>query len=124
MRRLFNRQFILFIAGGLVSAIIDIGIMQIMIAAEFGYLKSATVGFFAGLIVNYSFHSTLTFKAISSFSIFVKFLSVVGINYLITVLFVTLSFSILGNAITGKLVSLPFITLIGFLLSKYWVFKR
>ena len=57
-----------------------------------------------------------------SLSTVIRFLVVVGINYLITILFVTVAYSTLGNALIGKIISLPFVAVNGFLLSKYWVF--
>lgn len=118
-----NRQFLLFIIGGSVSAIVDIGIMQLMISRGVGHVSSATGGFFFGLLVNYAFHARLTFRAVTTFPTFFRFLSVVGINYFITIAFVSLSFSMIGNALIGKIASLPVIAINGFLLSKHWVFK-
>jgi putative flippase GtrA len=52
----------------------------------------------------------------------IRFLAVIGINYLITISFVTVAYSTLGGALIGKIISLPFVAVNGFLLSKYWVF--
>ena len=96
-RRLLDAQFMIFIAGGIVSAILDICILQIMIFMGYVNILSVTVGFFGGLIVNFGFHVKLTFKSVTSFLILIRFLLVVLVNYLITVAFVMISFSFLDN---------------------------
>ena len=123
-RRLLDAQFMIFIAGGIVSAILDICILQIMIFMGYVNILSVTAGFFGGLIVNFTFHVKLTFKSVTSFLILIRFLLVVLVNYLITVAFVMISFSFLENVLVGKIASLPIIAINGFLLSKYWVFKN
>lgn len=118
-----THQFLLFIIGGVTSAIIDVGIMQLLIFMNVNPLTAATGGFFIGLLVNYAFHSHLTFMAVTTISVFLRFISVVVINYLITIVFVYLSLLILNVALIGKIVSLPVIAVNGFVLSRHWVFK-
>jgi putative flippase GtrA len=118
-----THQFLLYITGGVISAIIDMGIMQLLIFMSINPLIAATVGFFTGLLVNYSFHSHLTFMAATSLSVSLRFISVVGINYFITIVFVYLSLLILNVALIGKIVSLPVIAVNGFVLSRHWVFR-
>lgn len=118
-----SRQFFIYIVGGLASAFVDIGIMQLMISMGVNPVISATGGFFFGLLLNYAFHANWTFGSVATLPTFFRFLSVVGLNYFITIAFVSLSFSILGNALIGKIASLPVIAFNGFLLGKYWVFK-
>jgi len=45
------------------------------------------------------------------------------INYLLTIAMVFFSFSIFQNALIGKIISLPFVAINGFYLSKRWVFR-
>ena len=123
-RQFLNIQFMIFIAGGIVSAIIDISILQTMIFIGYSHILSATVGFFGGLILNFSFHLKLTFKSVSSCLILVRFLLVVVANYLITLAFIMISFSIIETVLIGKIVSLPVVAFNGFLLCKYWVFNK
>jgi len=118
-----THQFLLFITGGVTSAIIDVGIMQLLIFMSINPLIAATGGFFVGLLVNYSFHSQLTFRGGTSLYVFLRFISVVGINYLITIVFVYLSLLILNVALIGKIVSLPVIAVNGFVLCRHWVFR-
>jgi putative flippase GtrA len=126
MRRLVVshwRQFAVFIAGGLACALVDVGLMQLLIAAGVHFANATTAGFGAGLLVNYGFHSRVTFEAATTPFNFVRYMCVVGINYLLTMACVALSVPLLGNPLYGKLVSLPLVALNGFVLSKYWIFK-
>lgn len=118
-----DRRFLVFVVGGVVSAIFDIGTLLLMISIGVNHISSATGGFFVGLLVNYAFHVKLTFQAVMTPTSFLRFLSVVAINYFVTIAFVSLSFSFLGNALIGKIISLPVVAINGFLLSKYWVFR-
>jgi putative flippase GtrA len=117
------RQFALFAAGGLLCALVDIGLMQALIAAGVHYTSATTAGFLAGLLVNYGFHSRVTFGRDSTPSSFARFLCVVGINYLLTMACVALSVSLLGSPLPGKIVSQPLVAVNGFVLSKFWIFK-
>ena len=124
VRRLLDAQFMVFIAGGILSAIVDVCILQTMIIIGYGHILPVTVGFVGGLIVNFAFHVKLTFNSLTSFLILVRFLLVVMVNYLITVAFVMISFSMIESVLVGKIVSLPIIAMNGFLLCKYWVFNK
>lgn len=125
MNKLFVnwRQFAVFVTGGWLCALVDVGLMQALAAAGMHFASATTAGFAAGLLVNYAFHSRVTFAAAATPVNFVRYLCVVGINYLLTMAFVSLSVAMLGNPLAGKLVSLPIVALNGFVLSKYWIFK-
>lgn len=118
-----RRQFAVFVAGGLLCALVDVGLMQALIAAGIHFASATTAGFAAGLLVNYAFHSRVTFEASATPFNFARYLCVVGINYLLTMGFVSMSVALLANPLAGKLVSLPLVALNGFVLSKYWIFK-
>ena len=120
---MIRRQIFLFACVGIISALIDIAIMQTLIHLELHYALATSVGFAGGLIANYILHSKLTFKAPTSLSSMVKFGAVVFLNYCITLIFVYSSQQWLGGAMIGKIASLPVIAGNGFLLSKYWVFR-
>ena len=120
---MFNRQFLIFVFGGFLCAVIDIGMMQLMIFAGSNYISAATGGFFTGLGANYIFHAQLTFRSAMNRSNLWRFLIVVLINYLLTIMMVFFLFSIFQNALIGKIISLPFIAINGYYLSKRWVFR-
>jgi putative flippase GtrA len=117
------RQFAVFITGGVVCALVDVGLMQALIAGGVHYASATTAGFAAGLLVNYAFHSRVTFAATATPANFMRYLCVVGINYLLTMACVALSVPLLGSPLVGKLASLPLVALNGYVLGKYWIFK-
>lgn len=119
-----NRQFIIYLTGGLMSALIDIFIMQVLIGYQVNKLISTSIGFCSGLLFNYVFHANMTFKSRSSIVILIRYFLVVAINYLITILLVYLTYSFFQkNALIGKIISLPIVAIIGFFLGKHWIFK-
>ena len=125
MRRLLEhrRQFAVFIAGGSLSALVDIGAMQLLLWRGSHYALAASAGFALGLLVNYAFHAKLTFRASGNAWSPLRYLCVVAVNYGITMACVALSAQLLGEPMPGKLLSLPLVAVNGFLLSKYWIFR-
>ena len=126
MRKLMNhsRQFGTFVAGGLLCALVDIGIMQLLLRAGAHFTGATTAGFLAGLLVNYAFHSRVTFDAGASASSFARYMCVVGLNYLLTMGCVSLAVAVAGMPLAGKIVSLPLVSVSGYLLSKFWLFRK
>ncbi|MES2161690.1 MAG: GtrA family protein [Pseudomonadota bacterium] len=118
-----QRQFLVFVAGGLLTALIDIGLMQLALRAGLPSLTAASLGFAAGLAVNYAFHARVTFARLSRRHSMLRYLVVVAVNYGLTLLLVALAQALLGSPLAGKLISLPVVAANGFLLSKFWVFK-
>jgi putative flippase GtrA len=125
MDKLFthSRQFGLFVLGGVLCALVDIGMMQLLLRGGLHYASATTAGFLAGLLVNYAFHSRVTFDAPATPASFARYLCVVGINYLLTLGCVALAQSLAGMPLAGKIVSLPLVAVNGYLLGKLWIFK-
>jgi putative flippase GtrA len=121
--KLATRQFIVFVTGGLICAVADVGLMQLLLSGGVSTAVATTAGFGAGLLVNYAFHSRVTFNTTASPANFSRYLCVVGINYLLTLACVAAAGAVLDNPLAGKLVSLPLVAVNGYLLSKYWIFK-
>ena len=118
-----QRQFLLYLAGGVASALIDVGLMQFLIYSGVDYVTATSIGFIAGLIFNYGYHATVTFTAPPSSRSMGRYLAVVAMNYLFTLACVALSVHLLGVAVVGKLLSLPLVAVNGFILGKHWIFK-
>ena len=118
-----SRQFAVFVSGGLVCALADVGLMQLLLSAGVHATAAASGGFGAGLVVNYLFHSRVTFNTAASPANFTRYLCVVAMNYLLTIGCVALADANLDNPLLGKLLSLPLVAVNGYLLSKYWIFK-
>ncbi|HBZ05817.1 MAG TPA: hypothetical protein DEP03_05340 [Massilia sp.] len=116
-------QFLIYVVGGLLSALVDIGLMQILIANQQNAFVATSAGFVAGLCVNYAYHAKVTFKNDLGVGSLARYLCVVGANYLLTLGLVGVSLALFDNALIGKIVSLPVVAANGFLLSKIWIFK-
>lgn len=117
------RQFAVFVGVGITCAAIDIGLMQLLTWGGLHYIAATTLGFAAGLVVNFLLHTRITFNTGYSHGTLVRFMVVVLINYLLTLLTVSLFHASLDMALLGKVVSLPLVAVNGFLLSKYWVYR-
>lgn len=117
-----SSQFIVYVAGGLLCAAIDVGLMQGLIVYGTGPLLAASVGFIISLVVNYCFHARVTFKNVASRASFYRYLCVVFMNYLLTLAIVAASTAWLDMPMAGKIVSLPLIAINGFILGKRWIF--
>lgn len=118
-----SRQFAIFLAGGLLCAGVDIGLMHLLMTTGVHHTAAASAGFGAGLLVNYAFHSQVTFERAASRASFARYLVVVGVNYLITIACVGAAVALADNPLAGKVLSLPLVAVNGFLLSRYWIFK-
>lgn len=116
-------RMVIYLAGGVLSAVVDIGLMQALIFGGVGVYLATSLGFCGGLLVNYAFHAKVTFKSATGLHSFVRYLCVVAMNYLLTLGFVALFLALLDSALAGKLLSLPVIAVIGFLLSKFWIYR-
>jgi putative flippase GtrA len=121
--QLLTRQLLVFISGGLICAATDVGLMLLLQGAGVSVPVAASAGFAAGLLINYAFHSRITFNAATSPANFTRYLCVVGANYLLTLACVWGAQITIDNPLVGKLVSLPLVAVNGYLLSKYWIFK-
>lgn len=118
------RQLTIYIVVGIISAAMDIGIMKLFLFFGLHYFLAATLGFIAGLLVNFSLHSKITFKKKYSHIMFARYMTVVFLNYMITLAVIHAFHNWLSMPVLGKIASLPVITINGFFLSKYWIYKR
>jgi putative flippase GtrA len=118
-----TREIQKFLVVGGICALIDIGIMQSLILLSIDYKLAATAGFATGLLLNYFLHTKLTFKNSISTKNAIRFVVVVFINYGLTLGLIFVSQMWLGQALIGKLISLPLVAVNGFLLSKFWVYR-
>jgi putative flippase GtrA len=116
-------RFLEFIAGGCLSALVDIGLMQLLIAGGMAPLPAASAGFLAGQAVSFAVHPRVTFNSVATPATFKRYLCVVALNYLVTIGMVALSVALVGGALAGKLASLPLVAVNGYFLSKHWIFK-
>lgn len=118
-----GRQFAVFVAVGVLCAIVDVGLLQLLVVLGVRALPAASVGFLAGLGLNFALHTRVTFRAGWSYTAALRFGAVVLANYLLTLLFVAASVAWWAEPLPGKIVSLPVIALNGFFCSRHWVFR-
>lgn len=118
-----QRQFLLYLAGGVLSALIDVGLMQFLIHGGINYVAATSAGFVSGLLFNYAYHARVTFTAPPSGRSMGRYLIVVALNYVFTLACVAASVQLAGAAVIGKLLSLPLVAINGFILGKRWIFK-
>ncbi|MCD2511090.1 GtrA family protein [Comamonas endophytica] len=118
------RQFMTYMAIGVFCALLDIGLMQLLILSETNYILATTAGFAASLCVNFLLHMNLTFKAIYSHGSLVRYLCVVLANYCLTLLTVSIFHAWLDMAILGKILSLPLVAINGYFFSKHWIYRN
>jgi putative flippase GtrA len=121
---LLSRQLVVFIAGGLLSALVDVGVMQLLIVGGVVPLVAASIGFLSGLGLNFAFHAKITFKSVASPATFSRYLCVVALNYLLTVGLVAVAVALAGSPLAGKLVSLPLVALNSYFLSRRWIYRH
>lgn len=125
MRSLISTAFLRFILVGLASTAVDLAVVYCAAMIISGYWIPVTAGFLTGLIVNFLAHAKFTFRteSVNSHQA-MRFLSVVVLNYFLTLAIVA-SAEYLFNAsvIAGKILSLPCVAVVGFTLSKIWVFQ-
>ncbi len=118
-----DKRILVYLVGGVMSAATDIGLMQALLAAGVQVYLATSLGFAGGLLFNYAFHARVTFKSAAGVGSFARYLCVVAGNYLLTLGFVALSLALVGNPLVGKVLSLPVIAAIGFVLSKRWIYR-
>ncbi len=114
-----------FVVVGVTSAIIDMGLLIGL--RELGGVSipiATTIGFWTGLFYNFSLNRAWSFGAERIATPFVRYLTVVGINYLVTLTIVT------GGAAAGvpyifaKIFAIGFGTLGTFVAYNRWVFVQ
>lgn len=123
LRNLFQRQVLLFLGGGILSALIDIGMMQLLIYLGIAPMLATSLGFGSGLLVNFAWHAKVTFSSSVSAANFYRYMCVVAINYVLTLALVSLALAVLHSALAGKLISLPVVALNSYFLSKRWIYR-
>lgn len=120
---MITRQFVVFVFIGLLSTLVDIVCMKGLISVGIHYALATTYGFALGLFVNYLGHARITFRVASSVATMIRFSVVVLVNYFITMIFVIITQRWLGNALVGKVASLPVVAINGYFWSRHWVFR-
>jgi len=118
-----KRQFFIYITVGLLSALLDVALLQLLITYGVDYRVATSAGFVVGLVFNYLCHQRITFRSRLSLASTLRYISVVGFNYFITLGLVMATVALWQNPIPGKLLALPIVALIGFFAGRAWIFR-
>ncbi len=126
MRHFAQWRFGRYILVGLVCAAFDTGVVWLLDRHGASANMSVTLGFLAGLLLNFLLHGRFTFSmtelAAGHFS---RFVVVVAINYLMTLAVVSFLNNVAGlDVVVAKVISLVPVALSGYFLSKVWVFRQ
>jgi putative flippase GtrA len=116
-------QFFIYIAVGVFTAILDVATMQILLLFTENLLFSLTVSYVLAVIFNFTCHLKFTFSFVMTLKVICKYVSIVFLNYFLTVFFMYFFVFMSMGALMGKIFSLPVAAMFGFVLSKKWVFK-
>jgi putative flippase GtrA len=116
-------KFVVYVLVGCVSATIDLISLWLLIGLNTTQWLAVTLAFIAGFVFNTWAHFHFTFEASLTIHTGIRFITVVGINYLMTLLIIETLTALSLTLIAAKLISLPIIAASGFLLSKHWAFK-
>ena len=118
-------EFIRFVITGGVSTLVDLGGILLAQIIGCGMNVSVSFGYLLGVIVNFFMHKYFTFNSRETvrFREVSLFLSVGWINGLLTLTVVNIIVFLGGKIIVGKLLSLPLIVAVGYLLNKKFVFR-
>ena len=116
-------RFLVYVSGGVLSAVVDIGTLHVLLTMGVRTLAATTAAFLAGLFVNYAWHVRVTFNQQHKTANFVRYLFVVAVNYAATVGLVMLFDRLFGSPLAGKIVALPAVAAIGYVLGKRWIFR-
>lgn len=117
-------QFFVFIVSGCLTSIVDCTVVYLSLLLTENVNFAISLGFACGFVVNFILHTKFTFKQKFSVSSGWKLIVVVAINYILTLLLCRALMELLSlGVLFAKIMTLPAIAVIGFLLSRYWVFK-
>lgn len=118
------KQFVFFSIGGVLTVAIDLFITWLLISFDKEYLFSISIGFFSGLIFNYIYHSKITFNIKYSKQSALKYSIIVALNYFLMIAIIASLHNFFGiSPLNAKIISIPIITIHGFLWSKLWIFN-
>jgi putative flippase GtrA len=119
-----TRQLFVFLVVGSLSAALDVGVMTLLLYLGAAYQLATSVGFVTGLLFNYLTHSNVTFRSEVSMVSMFKYIIIVILNYILTLVFVTGSVHLTDNPLIGKIASLPVVAVLGYIFGRSWIFRR
>lgn len=121
---MFRRQMVIFILVGALTTVLDIGLLKALMCLGVNYAIATSLAFCAALVFNYVAHARVTFQSMRTKANLMRFLATVLFNYLLTLTFVVAGHNWFDSVLAGKFASIPVVAATGFLLNRYWVFRK
>ena len=118
-----HRRVLVFLLVGGASALIDVGVMKLLLLGGSAVLPATSAGFLCGLLFNFVFHARLTFSASMTAPRFARYLTVVLANYLLTLAIVHTAEVWFHSPVGGKLLALVALPLLSYQAGKHWIYK-
>ncbi|EHK89647.1 GtrA family protein [Aggregatibacter actinomycetemcomitans] len=118
-------QLAKFFSVGGISALVDIGCLYLFSKILLWNNElSISLAFILGLVFNYFSHTYFTFQEKANVGNLVKYLILVLLNYINTIVLMYFLTELLHiDIIVAKVITLPFIAVNTFVISKVWVYK-
>ena len=118
-------QLLRFIITGFTSMAVDLAALHLLLRAGVEQFVAVAIAFLVGVVVNLVMHKFFTFRDSPSLTApqVMRYLAVVAINLSVTEAVVWWATSVMGlDPLVGKILSLPPVLVLGFTLSRVWVF--
>lgn len=116
------RQVLMFLLVGSSSALIDLGLFQLMLYNGASVRAATSLAFLTGLAFNFVCHARYTFTSSMDARTLLRFLCVVALNYLVTLALVSAAVALGAAPVAGKLVALLIVPFNSYFLGKHWIF--
>ena len=120
-------QLARYVITGVASMLVDLGCLQVLLAAGLSQALAVALAFLAGVALNFVMHKFFTFRdpAPMNAGQAGRFAAVVALNLGLTEAIVWGATALLPvGPFAGKLASLPVVLIVGYTLSRRWIFAR
>ena len=115
-----------FIITGLSSMTVDLAALHLLLRAGVEQFIAVAVAFLIGVVVNLLMHKFFTFRDSPHLTAaqVMRYLAVVALNLSMTEAIVWWATAVMGlEPLVGKILSLPPVLVVGFTLSRLWIFR-
>lgn len=122
---IFNSSFIKYLLVGILNTIVGFGSIFILMFAGVGAYISNMLGYAFGIVFSYFMNKNFTFKSKNKSNIhFIKFVLAMLIAYGLNLLSLYLALNLIINPYIAQCLAGVVYTISGYLLSRFFVFKR
>jgi len=118
------RQFTLFVVVGGVSALIDLGLFELIHWLGVFPAIASGCSFLASTLINYWANRQFVFNNVFTWGNFVRYFTLVAANLVVSMLLVFAGTQLGIDATLAKLASMCVIVVVNYFLSRRWVFQN